>query len=54
VIAVVIGLALTGSISARLGGAPPLPAIIRNVAVGLVTMGVTYGVGVLFGVATGG
>jgi VIT1/CCC1 family predicted Fe2+/Mn2+ transporter len=52
VIAVVVGLALTGYTSARLGGAGTRRAVIRNVGVGALTMLVTYYVGALFGVAT--
>ncbi|MDI2099535.1 VIT1/CCC1 transporter family protein [Ruicaihuangia caeni] len=51
--AVVIGLLLTGLISARLGGAPVLPAIMRNVLMGSATMAATYLIGLLFGVAVG-
>lgn len=47
----VVALALTGSVSARLGGAPRLPAIMRNVAGGIVAMAVTYGIGHLVGTA---
>lgn len=53
VVAVVIGLVLTGYLSARLGKAPTRPAIIRNVVMGILTMAITWGVGRLFGVATG-
>ena len=49
--AVVIGLLLTGWISAKLGGAPMLPAILRNVLMGSATMLATYLIGLLFGVA---
>ena len=49
--AVVIGLLLTGWISAALGGAPRWRAIVRNVLMGSATMAATYGVGLLFGVA---
>lgn len=52
-VAVVIGLLLTGWISAALGSAPRLPAILRNVLMGSATMAATYGVGLLFGVAVG-
>lgn len=48
---VVIGLLLTGWISAKLGGAPILPAILRNVLMGSATMAATYLIGILFGVA---
>lgn len=43
--AVSLALALTGFISAALGGAPRLKAVIRNVIVGMLTMAVTYGLG---------
>lgn len=52
-LAVVLGLALTGLISAKLGSAGPLRAIARNVGVGGLTMLVTYYVGLLFGVTLG-
>ncbi|MFT0847057.1 VIT family protein [Actinomycetaceae bacterium L2_0104] len=45
VLAVTFALALTGSASARLGSAPELPAIVRNVCGGLLAMGVTYAIG---------
>lgn len=51
--AVVLGLFLTGWVSARLGKAPLLPAILRNVLMGSATMGATYLIGLLFGVAVG-
>ncbi len=44
-IAVSFALALTGFVSAALGGAPRLKAVIRNVVVGMLTMLVTYGLG---------
>jgi VIT1/CCC1 family predicted Fe2+/Mn2+ transporter len=49
VVAVLVGLVLTGYISARLGGAPPRAAVIRNVAVGAVTMAITWIVGRITG-----
>ena len=51
--AVAVGLVATGWLSARLGNAAPRRAIVRNVGVGMLTMVVTYAIGVLFGVATG-
>ncbi|MFD5248488.1 VIT family protein [Amycolatopsis sp. NPDC058340] len=51
--AVVVGLALTGFISAKLGDARAGRAIARNVGVGALTMLVTYYVGVLFGTTVG-
>ncbi|MDR0200078.1 MAG: VIT1/CCC1 transporter family protein [Streptococcaceae bacterium] len=45
--AVVIALFFTGYISARLGDAPTRPAVIRNIVVGILTMAVTYGIGLL-------
>ncbi|MBK0418098.1 VIT family protein [Leucobacter sp. CSA1] len=50
-LAVVIGLLLTGWISAALGGAPRIRAILRNVLMGSATMAATYLIGTLFGVA---
>lgn len=47
--AVVIALTLTGWISARLGAAPRLRSIARNVIGGLLAMAITYGVGKLAG-----
>jgi vacuolar iron transporter family protein len=51
--AVVVGLVLTGVISARLGNARARRAVARNVGVGALTMLVTYLVGLLFGVTIG-
>jgi VIT1/CCC1 family predicted Fe2+/Mn2+ transporter len=51
--AVVVGLTLTGWVSARLGDANVGRAILRNVGVGALTMVVTYFVGVIFGVTVG-
>ena len=47
---VVIALIITGWTSAVLGGAPRVPAVIRNVGIGLVGMGITYFVGTFFAV----
>ena len=49
VAAVVIALALTGLVSARLGRAGAVRAVLRNVAGGLFAMGVTYWIGRFFG-----
>ncbi len=46
--AVIVALAITGSIAAKLGNANALRATVRNVVSGLITMAVTYGVGHLF------
>lgn len=48
-IAVIAALALTGWISASLGGAARLPSIARNVIGGLLAMAVTFGVGSVAG-----
>ena len=53
VVAVLVGLVLTGMISARLGGGIARRAVLRNVFVGALTMVITYYVGVLFGVTVG-
>jgi len=47
----IIGLALLGVISARLGGAPVIPATARVVIWGVLAMVATSLIGRLFGVA---
>lgn len=49
VVAVVAALLLTGYLSARAGGTPVLRSILRNVAGGLLAMGITYWIGRLVG-----
>lgn len=49
VVTVAVALAVTGTVSAALGGARRGPAIVRNVGVGLLTMGITFGTGALVG-----
>lgn len=49
VVAVVAALTLTGAVSARLGSAPVLPAVARNVGVGVLAMGLTFAVGTMVG-----
>lgn len=49
VAAVVVALAITGYVGAKIGGAKSLRAIIRNVSVSLITMGITYAIGSLVG-----
>ena len=48
----VVGLSLifTGYTSAKLGKAPTKPAMLRNLIIGLLTMGVTYFFGQLFSI----
>jgi vacuolar iron transporter family protein len=46
--AVVVALALTGYVSARLGGSPPGRAVARLVVGGILAMGITYLIGGLF------
>ena len=48
-----VGLALagTGLVSARIGGAPSRPAVIRNVLGGVLAMSITYGIGHLAGLS---
>jgi VIT1/CCC1 family predicted Fe2+/Mn2+ transporter len=48
-IAVVAALSITGWVAAWLGGASPGRAIVRNVAVSVVTMIVTFAIGSLVG-----
>jgi VIT1/CCC1 family predicted Fe2+/Mn2+ transporter len=50
-VAVLLALALTGLASGRLGETPLAKPIWRNVVGGSIAMGVTYGIGTLFGVA---
>ena len=50
-VVVLLALALTGTISARLGGAPSRPAVTRIVIGGAIAMAVTYAIGQLAGVA---
>lgn len=50
-VAVLLALALTGRVSAQLGGAPWPPAVRRNVLGGAFAMVVTYGIGTLIGTA---
>ncbi|MFD2417602.1 VIT1/CCC1 transporter family protein [Amycolatopsis pigmentata] len=52
-LAVAAGLAITGYVSARLGNAGPGRAVLRNVAVGALTMLITYYAGHLFGATLG-
>ena len=49
VVASATALALTGGVAARLGDAPPAPAVRRNIVVGLLAMGLTFLVGNLVG-----
>lgn len=50
---VLIALAITGLVSARLGKAPSSSAIVRNVVGGGLALAITYGIGHLVGVAIG-
>ncbi|GEA83058.1 MAG: VIT1/CCC1 transporter family protein [Cellulomonas sp.] len=49
--AVVAALVLTGAVSARIGGAPALPAVRRNVIGGSLAMVITYAIGAVVGLA---
>jgi vacuolar iron transporter family protein len=49
VVVTLIALGLLGELGARLGGAPPRPAILRVVAWGAAAMAVTAGIGALVG-----
>jgi VIT1/CCC1 family predicted Fe2+/Mn2+ transporter len=53
VAAVLVALALTGVLSARLGGSPAGRAVLRVVVGGFVGLALTYGIGRLFGTALG-
>lgn len=50
---VVVALALTGYFGAKIGKAKPLRAVIRNVVVSLLTMGIAFAIGTALGVAVG-
>lgn len=52
-VAVVLALALTGLVSAKLGRAPVLRAVTRVVIGGALAMGVTWAIGALMGVQVG-
>ncbi|MFE3191027.1 VIT family protein [Nocardia sp. NPDC059240] len=49
--AVLVALAVTGSVSSRLGGSDPRRAVLRVVIGGALAMAVTYGIGQLAGVS---
>jgi VIT1/CCC1 family predicted Fe2+/Mn2+ transporter len=53
VVAVLLALALTGSVSARLGGAPRGRAIMRNIVGGGLALAITYAIGLLVGTVVG-
>ncbi|MFD4671440.1 VIT family protein [Lentzea sp. NPDC058450] len=53
VAAAILTLALTGFISARLSGADKRRAVVRNIAGGLIAMGVTYAIGSVVGQSIG-
>lgn len=50
---VVVALALTGYFGAKIGRAKPLRAMLRNVVVSLLTMGIAYAIGTALGVSVG-
>lgn len=50
---VAAALALTGAVSAHLGFSPKIPAVLRNIVGGLLAMGITYLVGMAFGMQFG-
>jgi vacuolar iron transporter family protein len=50
-VVVIVALVATGYVSARLGGAPELRAVLRNVGIGVLAMIVTYGIGAVVGTA---
>lgn len=52
-VSVIIALAVTGALSARLGGSPLRPAIVRLVAGGSLAMAITFGIGALFNATVG-
>jgi VIT1/CCC1 family predicted Fe2+/Mn2+ transporter len=52
-VAVLVGLIVTGIVSAQLGGSAKRPAVVRLVVGGALAMAVTFGIGRLLGAATG-
>ncbi|MFM1783829.1 MAG: hypothetical protein RLZZ579_106, partial [Actinomycetota bacterium] len=46
---VVLALAITGFWAAKVGGSNPTKSVVRNVAVSILTMALSYGVGALLG-----
>jgi VIT1/CCC1 family predicted Fe2+/Mn2+ transporter len=53
VVAVLVALGLTGALSARIGGSPAKPAVIRVLIGGAAGLAITYIIGHLFGTAIG-
>lgn len=53
VVAVVLALAVTGFVSARMGQAEPGRAVVRNVGGGVIAMAITFVVGALVGTGVG-
>lgn len=53
VVAVLLALAITGLMAARLGGAAPLRPVVRVVLGGALAMAITFGIGHLVGAAVG-
>ncbi|CQD17983.1 integral membrane protein [Mycobacterium europaeum] len=51
VAAVLVALVITGAVSAGLGGAPKVPAVLRNVIGGGLALAITYAIGHLVGAA---
>jgi VIT1/CCC1 family predicted Fe2+/Mn2+ transporter len=51
VVAVLVALGLTGALSARIGGSPTRPAVIRVLIGGAAGLAITYAIGHLFGTA---
>ncbi|MHA6525075.1 VIT1/CCC1 transporter family protein [Tessaracoccus sp. G1721] len=51
VVAVLVALAITGGVGARLGGAPVGRAVLRVVTGGLLALGTTYAIGLMLGVS---
>jgi VIT1/CCC1 family predicted Fe2+/Mn2+ transporter len=49
VVAVLLGLSITGAVSAHLGQSPKLPAMTRLVVGGALAMAITYGIGAALG-----
>ncbi len=50
VVSVIVALALTGWWAAWAGGSPIAKSVVRNVAISILTMGISYGIGALLGI----
>jgi len=52
-VVVLVALAIAGGVSARIGGSDPRRAVVRVAVGGAAGLGLTYGIGHLFGTVVG-